>query len=583
MLFEAAEATGISRTEITGPLGLDPKALADTSRRVEWATLVSMMEQVSRLVDGDPTRIQRIGTAMMHTPTNAALQRIARTVTSIWPLYQLGARWVAPANFPHIPCSMTKDAWERLVVTLVIPEPHAPSEPFLHVAIGAFLALPRLLALSDSRISSCRVTSRTLDLLLELPADVSLLGRARRRLKTALHWGGRAEVLEQQRAALSEGMDALHRQQNELRNVLERLPDMVMIHVAGTIVWLNRACARALGYQSSDELIGQPIVSLADPRSLEALTARMRQPPDAPGPDLTEVWIRTRTGGSLLIEIAPTQAVVFDGAPARLIVGRDIDERVRLQQRLVVSDRLASLGLLAAGVAHEVNNPLGYILNNIEIASKDLLKLGSSGARSHEALSVALEGVDRIRVIVRDLLMLARGGHGALSPTDVRSVVESTLALAKAEIERTARLVCELRPVPLAHANEPRVAQVVLNLVLNGLEAMRDSDRQTSVLLVRLDRAGDRVVIEVSDTGVGIPPVDLPRIFDPFFTTKPAGEGTGLGLAITQRLVVELGGEIEVESTVAVGTTFRVFLPSEQDERHARGATDRAPAPDTLG
>ena len=140
-------------------------------------------------------------------------------------------------------------------------------------------------------------------------------------------------------------------------------------------------------------------------------------------------------------------------------------------------------------------------------------------------------------------------------------MVESTLSLAAGEIERTAKLELELGDAPLVIASVPRLAQVVLNLLLNAIEAMRSSKRATNVLTVRLARSErQRVSLEISDTGVGITDDDLPRIFEPFFTTKPAGKGTGLGLSITQRVVVELGGEIEVTSIPERGTTFRVLL-----------------------
>jgi signal transduction histidine kinase len=184
---------------------------------------------------------------------------------------------------------------------------------------------------------------------------------------------------------------------------------------------------------------------------------------------------------------------------------------------------------------------------------------------------VALEGVDRIRTIVRDLLLLSRGVAGPLDVVDVGAVARSTLALAAREIERNARLVEELGPAPPVKATEPRIAQLLLNLVGNALEAMRDTPRHANELRVIVGRAADgRALIEVSDTGRGIPEDDLSRVFEPFFTTKPAGEGTGLGLSITQRLVLEIGGEIAVTSKVGEGTTFRVLLPAS-----GRPETDR--------
>lgn len=198
-------------------------------------------------------------------------------------------------------------------------------------------------------------------------------------------------------------------------------------------------------------------------------------------------------------------------------------------------------------------------------AYEPLRRLGRSvvSVRSRRVLSIALEGVHRIRAIVRDLLMLSRGEEGALGPVDARHVAESTLVLAAREIERTARLVQRFDAAPLVYSSDARIAQILLNLVANSLEAMRGQPREDNVLTVNIGSAPDgRLFLDVGDTGCGIRESDLPRLFEPFFTTKPAGQGTGLGLPIVQRLVVEMGGEIAVTSKVRTGTTFRVLLPA---------------------
>jgi two-component system, NtrC family, sensor kinase len=267
--------------------------------------------------------------------------------------------------------------------------------------------------------------------------------------------------------------------------------------------------------------------------------------------------------------------VVFEGSPARLIVARDVTERNRLQHRLQIADRMASIGMLAAGVAHEVNNPLAYVLNNIEIAMRLLAPLGDATSDSRAALSVALEGVDRIRTIVRDLLALSRVDDVMLGPIDVLAIVESTLSLASKTISERAVLTFEPHPVPLARGNVARLGQVLVNLLTNALESMPVGSRNENKLrvVVRPSSDGDAIV-EVSDNGVGIAPEHVARIFEPFFTTKSPQSGTGLGLAICERLVTEMGGTVSVESTPAKGSTFRVTLPAwshaEPTERQAR-------------
>ena len=218
------------------------------------------------------------------------------------------------------------------------------------------------------------------------------------------------------------------------------------------------------------------------------------------------------------------------------------------------------MGLLAAGVAHEVNNPLAYVLNNIEIARRELRPLGAEVEASRAALTIALEGVDRIRTIIRELLALSRVSDDPIEALDVTHVVESTLALATPNISDRATLVCELEPTPRVQGTASRVGQVLLNLVANALEAMPPGSRARNTLRVRVgpSRAGG-AVMEVSDTGVGISKdAYAARVFEPFFTTKSQGQGTGLGLAISYRLVAEMEGVLTFESTEGVGTTFRL-------------------------
>jgi signal transduction histidine kinase len=222
---------------------------------------------------------------------------------------------------------------------------------------------------------------------------------------------------------------------------------------------------------------------------------------------------------------------------------------------------MASVGMLAAGVAHEVNNPLAYVLNNIEMAINGLAPLGEAASHSRAVLGVALEGVDRIRTIVRDLLALSRVDDAVIGPVAVLAVVESTLVLAGKEIGERAVLTFEHEEVAPAAGTVARLGQVLLNLIANALESMRSNVRTENRIrvVVRPSCAGGAVV-EVSDNGVGIPAEHATRIFDPFFTTKPPGKGTGLGLAISHRLVAEMGGELSFESTPQVGSTFRVTL-----------------------
>jgi signal transduction histidine kinase len=235
-------------------------------------------------------------------------------------------------------------------------------------------------------------------------------------------------------------------------------------------------------------------------------------------------------------------------------------ERRRMQEQLLMSDRLASLGTLAASVAHEINNPLASLLLDLDFGLREAQAVGVS-AEGSQALESALDCADRIREIVRDIKIFSRPETQAFGPTDLHRVIDSSLRLAWNHVFHSARLTKDYGEVPFVHASEARLGQILLNLVINAAQALPaglSSEHEIRVVTRREGNAGVRV--EVHDTGPGIPPELRERIFEPFFTTKAQGVGTGLGLSICRRLVTEMGGSIGVEPGAGRGCVFWVRL-----------------------
>lgn len=234
----------------------------------------------------------------------------------------------------------------------------------------------------------------------------------------------------------------------------------------------------------------------------------------------------------------------------------DITEQRRVQTQAAAGDRLASMGRLAAGVAHEINNPLAYVIGHLE-----LLRRASLGPPLEASVEQALAGAERVRAIVEDLRPLSRGDDEKRGPVDLLEVVRSASNIAAAPVRHRARIVTDLVPIPMVEGNSARLGQLVLNLLMNAAEAFPEGQSEQNEIRVRV-RPKDRahVILEVSDTGPGIAPDVIERIFDPFFTTKPMGAGTGLGLAICHGIATSIGGSIDVESPPGRGATFRVTL-----------------------
>jgi len=238
-------------------------------------------------------------------------------------------------------------------------------------------------------------------------------------------------------------------------------------------------------------------------------------------------------------------------------------ERARMQEQLMVSDRMASVGILAAGVAHEINNPLAAVIANLDLALGDLDSVMPESLRTmlRDEIGDARDAAERVRNIVRDLRIFSRSNDERGGPVDVAKVMDSTLRMASNEIRHRAKVVRDYKRVPPVEGSDARLGQVFLNLVVNAAQALPEGKADRNEIRVSIARIGDRVRVAVSDTGPGVPADVMKRIFSPFVTTKPASIGTGLGLSICHRIVTSLGGTITVESPPGGGATFVVMLP----------------------
>jgi signal transduction histidine kinase len=326
---------------------------------------------------------------------------------------------------------------------------------------------------------------------------------------------------------------------------------------------------------------------------MAALALIMKRPEDIPF-----VLVSGTIGEDTAVEALKAGAHDFllKGNLSRLIpaVGREMREaearrqhreaeaeRQRLQAQLMVSDRLASIGTLAAGVAHELNNPLAAIMANVDLVTEALRELPPF-ERSDELLACltdAHDAADRMRHIIGDLKLFSRAEDAARGPVDVHRVLDVVLRMAGNEIRHRARLLRQLSPVPPVFGNESRVAQVFLNLIINAAQSIAEGNTAGNEIRVATSVNSDgKVVVEVTDTGCGMSEDVKRRLFTPFFTTKPVGQGMGLGLSICHYIVQAMGGSITVESTEGSGSTFRVTLPA------ATGPLPRrATAPATAG
>jgi PAS domain S-box-containing protein len=368
-----------------------------------------------------------------------------------------------------------------------------------------------------------------------------------------------------------EAHEALRISEERFRAIMEAVTDAVVsADGLGIITYANDAAEKMFGYVPSG-LVGKPLTQLMpDPfQDAEKVgLSRYLQSAHAPRFGRTvEIGARRQDGSQFPVDLA--LGTWMAGGQSYLAgVIRDITERKKVEGQLLVADRMVAVGTLAAGVAHEINNPLAAVMANLDLAVAEVTAGDAPGnlASIAEFLHDALEGADRVRSIVRDLRIFSRGEDEKRGPVDVERVIESTLRMARNEIKHRASLVKNYGRVAAVDAAEARLGQVFLNLIVNAAHAIPEGQADSNEIRISTRQAGDRVIVEIADTGSGIPPQIMKCLFSPFVTSKPPGVGTGLGLSICHRIISGLGGEISVESQVGKGTVFMVSLLAAKGE-----------------
>ncbi len=378
----------------------------------------------------------------------------------------------------------------------------------------------------------------------------------RKRLERQMH-----TYQQELEAKVGERTREIEETKQYLENLLENANDVIYTLDSEQCFTYVNSKILSWGYAKED-LLGRPYLALLSKRHRGR---RLKSTLDIGVKQVYEVEVLTKSGEprSVMVSVSPLHGV--DGEILGVLgIARDMTETKKLEQQIRNSEKLASVGKLAAGVAHEINNPLGGILNCLYNMRKGTL----SPARQEEYLASMEDGLRRVQRIVRQLLDFSQQHNPELALADINQVVNRVLLLTDhLFVPHRVQLGTELAPdLPEIMIDRHMMEQVLMNLVLNAIQAMRSG----GVLTISTVVENAHCLIRVRDSGCGISSSVLPRIFDPFFTTKNEGEGTGLGLSVSLGIVERHGGRIMVESEVGKGTTFTVSIPLST-ERYAIG------------
>ena len=538
----------------------------------------------SRIFHSGAMALVPLGFLLMHELRGAPKGRIFRAcmVVSAVPVFLV---WTG-----NLIVSDQTQAFKTLTGTILGPRP-APLGP---------LALPYLAAIAAYLVHVARRGRRDLHWHQRLPLQVAMLLLLPALVNDVLLYAGKLVTIElagvglfahvmainvgifaragqlfsqlerevdERTAELRSSERELSRMLSARRKMLDAIPDTVCLLNGSRLDYVNEAGARFFG-RGSTELAGSEFTlqvvkgqALEAERGLSAIAASSEP--------ATPVELRFKgENGERAGEVAGLMLELDDG-PRTLITIRDVTERKRLMAKLQTADRLASVGTLAAGVAHEINNPLTFIVGNLDLMKRAVritpeLAAATVGPDGFTQLvDECLTGSERIVRIVRDLRLFARADDES-AVLEVPAILDQALKMAMVTIRHRAEVTTDYSPVPSVKAAAGQLAQVFLNLLINASQAIPDDGTEHSIRVSTSTSEDGRAVIEIADTGAGIDPAVAMTIFDPFVTTKPAGTGMGLGLFICRGIVTALGGDIRLLPREPRGTIAQVTLPAAE-------------------
>lgn len=360
---------------------------------------------------------------------------------------------------------------------------------------------------------------------------------------------------------LSHSFGELRQGEERFKILADSTPDAVVLSDDGVICDVNANFERIFGYTPA-EAKGMVATDFITAPYRGEIMQKIREKSEGS----YSAVLQRKDGNEFPAELH-AKLLPFEARQIRVTAIRDVTEQRRLEEKLRISDRMSSIGQLAAGIAHEINNPLAYVTTNIDLLAEKIDGLEKDiSATARLAIGKMLgeirNGVEAVAVIAKDMKNLSHVSDAEkLEEVDLHAALDSAIRMSSVQTNKTANIVRHYGEVPKIMANNGRLAQVFLNLLINAAQAMpkRNAGENQIAISTELDDAGS-VTVEVKDNGSGMTAEAMKNLFTPFFTTKPAGVGIGLGLSLCHSIIASFGGRIQVQSEPSRGTAFKIFL-----------------------
>lgn len=531
------------------------------SQWVSWNQMAQLLNWLDTS-DWAPLDWPLIGD-LSYQPKNFSVgAAVCRLTLNVRSAYWIGAKWFGSSQFRVVTCEFSDIGPNQIREVLEIPSNLDVCPQLFSMFIGSLAALPNCMFGQPNATVKATIEGRKATYDITYNDKISFWGKLANACRSILKLKQIFLELDKQQTAINNQAVQLLKERDGLGALIESFPDGIIIHHRGTIVFINK-CMKTFLKHSGGDLVGTQLIDLVGSLHVENVNQRLENFNENSSIRNLPMEISFRMFGTddLFYSECTSMQFNFNGKPSVAVVVRDLSDRKQYEKHLLETDRLTSLGLLAAGVGHEINNPLCSIMLKLEIIGQSLR--GNVDPIVAKNLVGVDEGLTRIQTIVRDLKNLSRqGDKETIENVDIAKSLTAAISIAKNEIHHRAELELDILSLQPVKADGPRLCQLFLNLIINSAQAIESGNAAGNKICIKAYNDRDNVLVEITDTGRGIPAVIMQNMFKPFFTTKPIGQGTGLGLSICQSIVSRYGGRISFVSEMGVGTTFKVAFPA---------------------